>query len=50
MLQNTAPEEGARQSVKTMLVLVSKVSGSVNPFLWVQSAPPQFRQTRSLSV
>jgi hypothetical protein len=33
MLQGTTPEEGARQSVRITLVLVSKVSGSVNPFL-----------------
>lgn len=31
MLQRTAPEEGALQSVRTTLVLVSKVSWSVNP-------------------
>ena len=50
MLQRIAPEEGTIQSVRTTLELVSKVSGSVNPFLWMQSAPPQFRQTRSLSA
>jgi hypothetical protein len=33
MLQETTPEESARQSVRITLVLVSKVSGSVNPFL-----------------
>jgi len=32
MLQGTAPEEGALQSVRTTRVLVSKAPGSVNPF------------------
>ena len=33
MLQGTAPEEGALQSVRTIPVLVSKAAGSVNTFL-----------------
>ena len=33
MLQGTAPEEGALQSVRTTRVLVSKAPWSVNPFL-----------------
>jgi len=33
MLQGTAPEEGAMQSVRTTHVLVSKAPWSVNPFL-----------------
>jgi hypothetical protein len=32
MLQGTAPEEGALQSVRTIRALVSKAPGSVNPF------------------
>ena len=34
MLQETAPEEGALQSVRTTRVLVSKAPGSVNPFIF----------------
>jgi hypothetical protein len=33
MLQGTAPEEGALQSVRTTRVLVSKAPGPVNTFL-----------------